>query len=74
MRLRLLLAGALVGLVPASLMGIIAGAVYGPVLEFAISSTGLLAGAVAAFWLGRTAFQAPLKRWLARDPRLLQDR
>jgi uncharacterized membrane protein YdjX (TVP38/TMEM64 family) len=50
---------ALVGVVPASLLGIAAGAVYGIALGFALSASGVMAGALGAFWLARS-FARPL--------------
>jgi uncharacterized membrane protein YdjX (TVP38/TMEM64 family) len=50
---------ALVGVVPASLLGVAAGAVYGIVLGFALSAFGVMAGALGAFWLARS-FARPL--------------
>jgi uncharacterized membrane protein YdjX (TVP38/TMEM64 family) len=45
------------GLVPASLVGMAAGAAYGPVTGFIVAACGLMAGALAAFGLSRTAFR-----------------
>jgi uncharacterized membrane protein YdjX (TVP38/TMEM64 family) len=50
---------ALVGVVPASLLGIAAGAIYGIALGFALSASGVMVGALGAFWLARS-FARPL--------------
>jgi uncharacterized membrane protein YdjX (TVP38/TMEM64 family) len=51
----------MVGMVPAGLLAFATGAVYGPIVGFAISALGLLVGAAMAFRLSRS--------WLA--PRLI---
>ena len=73
----LLLAGAQVliaasGVLPASIVGIVAGAAYGLPLGFALSAAGTLAGAMVAFWLSRSVFRPAILRVLRRRPRLQQ--
>jgi uncharacterized membrane protein YdjX (TVP38/TMEM64 family) len=50
------------GIVPASLVGIAAGALFGVADGFAISAAGLLFGALAAFGLSRSAFRGRVER------------
>lgn len=50
------------GIVPASLVGMAAGALFGVAGGFAISTAGLLLGALAAFGLSRSAFRALVER------------
>ena len=64
------LAIAVSGVLPASLLGMAAGAVYGVGLGFAISATGTLAGAWIAFRLARSLFRGRVERLLADRPRL----
>ena len=54
------------GVVPASLMGVMAGAVYGIVLGFALAGCATMAGAVLSFWLSRSVFRSVVQRVLAR--------
>ena len=58
------------GAMPASLLGIAAGAVYGVVPGFLLAASGCLAGAVIAFALSRSLFRAAIERLLARHGRL----
>jgi uncharacterized membrane protein YdjX (TVP38/TMEM64 family) len=58
------------GIVPASLLGMAAGAVYGIGLGFAVSAAGTLAGAWLAFRLARSLFRGRVERLLADRPRL----
>jgi uncharacterized membrane protein YdjX (TVP38/TMEM64 family) len=51
------------GVIPASLLGISAGAAYGVVIGFLIAASGTMVGAVAAFWLSRSVFR-PYIAWL----------
>jgi uncharacterized membrane protein YdjX (TVP38/TMEM64 family) len=51
---------ALVGFLPASLLGIAAGAVYGVKLGFGLASVGLLVGAEISFVLTRSGFRKTL--------------
>ena len=50
------------GIVPASLVGMAAGALFGIADGFAISTTGLLLGALAAFGLSRSTLRALIER------------
>jgi uncharacterized membrane protein YdjX (TVP38/TMEM64 family) len=50
------------GVVPASLVGMAAGALFGVGGGFAISSVGILVGALGAFGLSRSAFRPLLER------------
>jgi len=50
------------GIVPASLVGMAAGALFGVAGGFAIAASGLLLGALAAFGLSRSAFRALVER------------
>lgn len=61
---------ALAGLVPASLLGIAAGAVYGVGLGFGLATTGILLGAAIAFALARSALRPAIAGALARSKRL----
>ncbi|UMY19160.1 VTT domain-containing protein [Methylobacterium organophilum] len=47
------------GLLPASLIGVLAGALYGPVLGFALASVGTIAGAWLSFALARHLKPSP---------------
>ena len=58
------------GVLPASVVGVAAGAVYGIVLGFALSGVSLMLGAAAAFELGRTLLRPWAARLLSRRPRL----
>lgn len=55
---------ALIGFLPASLLGLAAGAVYGVKLGFGLAATGLLLGAAVAFILARSAFRPVIIRLL----------
>ena len=57
---------ALSGVIPASILGVAAGAAYGFFGGFAISASGVMAGALAAFWLSRSAFRPMIARYLHR--------
>jgi uncharacterized membrane protein YdjX (TVP38/TMEM64 family) len=61
---------ALVGILPASLLGIAAGAVYGISLGFITSGIGVMAGALIAFALSRSAFRPLIAGFLGRRARL----
>lgn len=61
---------ALSGAMPASLLGIAAGAVYGVVPGFLLAALGSLAGAVIAFALSRSLFRPAIERALTRHGRL----
>ncbi|MGC9270522.1 TVP38/TMEM64 family protein [Acidiphilium sp.] len=57
---------ALVGFLPASLLGLAAGAVYGVALGFGLAAIGILLGAGMAFWLARSALRPAIVRLVAR--------
>jgi len=57
---------AVVGFLPASLLGIAAGAIYGIGLGFGLATAGLLLGAGIAFGLARTALRPTIGHLLAR--------
>ncbi len=57
---------AMVGLVPASLLGIAAGGVYGVVLGFVLAATGTLVGGWMSFMLARSLLRPWVERLLAR--------
>ena len=61
---------ALIGILPASLLGLAAGAVYGIALGFGLSAIGVLLGAAIAFVLARSALRPAIARRLARDGHL----
>lgn len=58
------------GILPASLLGMAAGAVYGVGVGFTLSSAGTLAGAWIAFHLARSLFRGRVERMLLGRPRL----
>jgi uncharacterized membrane protein YdjX (TVP38/TMEM64 family) len=58
------------GVLPASLLGIGAGAVYGLVPGFLLAAVSTLVGAVLAFLLSRSAFRPAVEGLCARRPRL----
>ena len=58
------------GVLPASLLGIAAGALYGVAAGFAVAAGGTLAGAVLAFGLARSLLRPFVARLLAHRPRL----
>ncbi len=58
------------GVLPASLLGIAAGALYGVAVGFAVAAGGTLAGAVLAFGLARSLLRPLVARLLSRRPRL----
>jgi uncharacterized membrane protein YdjX (TVP38/TMEM64 family) len=61
---------ALSGILPASLLGIAAGTIYGVVPGLALAAISTLAGAMLAFLLSRSAFRPAIERLCARKPRL----
>jgi uncharacterized membrane protein YdjX (TVP38/TMEM64 family) len=61
---------ALIGILPASLLGIAAGAVYGVFSGFVASAIGLVAGAVIAFALSRSAFRPMIAKLVGESRRL----
>ena len=56
---------ALIGILPASLLGLAAGAVYGIALGFGLSAIGVLLGAAIAFVLARSALRPTIAQRLA---------
>ncbi len=61
---------ALVGFLPASLLGLAAGAVYGVKLGFLLAAAGVLTGAALAFILARSAFRPDIARIIEGRARL----
>lgn len=57
---------AMIGVIPASLLGIAAGAVYGLPMGFALSAIGTLVGGWLAFRLARSLLRSWVERLLAR--------
>jgi uncharacterized membrane protein YdjX (TVP38/TMEM64 family) len=58
------------GAVPASLLCVVAGAVYGLIPGFALATLGSLLGAVVAFGLSRCLFRSAIERLVLRHGRL----
>ncbi|MBV8132074.1 MAG: TVP38/TMEM64 family protein [Alphaproteobacteria bacterium] len=58
------------GVLPASLLGVAAGAIYGLVPGFSLAAASTLAGALFSFFLSRSLFRATVERLAARRPRL----
>lgn len=58
------------GILPASLLGLAAGAVYGVANGFALAASSSLFGAYLAFRLSRSLFRPLIESYLARRPRL----
>lgn len=58
------------GALPASLLGVAAGAIYGLVPGFALAALGSLMGAVIAFGLSRSLFRPVVERLVSRHGRL----
>lgn len=58
------------GILPASLVGIVAGALYGLVPGFAIAAASLLVGALLTFGLSRSLFRSIVDGLLPNRPRL----
>jgi uncharacterized membrane protein YdjX (TVP38/TMEM64 family) len=61
---------AMAGIVPASLVGMAAGALFGVADGFAISTAGLLLGALAAFGLSRSTLRALVERAMTDTSRV----
>jgi uncharacterized membrane protein YdjX (TVP38/TMEM64 family) len=61
---------ALIGILPASLLGLAAGAVYGVALGFGLSAIGIMLGAAIAFALTRSALRPAIAHKLAANQRL----
>jgi uncharacterized membrane protein YdjX (TVP38/TMEM64 family) len=58
------------GILPASLLGVAAGVIYGLVPGFALSAVSIWAGALLSFFLSRSLFRATIERLAVRRPRL----
>jgi uncharacterized membrane protein YdjX (TVP38/TMEM64 family) len=58
------------GILPASLTGVAAGALYGIWLGFGLAAVGTLLGAALAFWLSRSLFRPLAQRFLRRRPQM----
>jgi uncharacterized membrane protein YdjX (TVP38/TMEM64 family) len=58
------------GVLPASLLGVAAGALYGPLVGFALTALGTLGGAWLAFVLARSAWRPVIARQVHRRQRL----
>lgn len=58
------------GILPASMLGVAAGMLYGLPAGFAVSGVSTLAGAVLAFGLSRSVLRPAVVKLLARRPRL----
>ena len=61
---------ALSGILPASMICVLAGATYGFGFGFAIAALGTMAGAILAFVLSRSFFRVTIERLLSRHKRL----
>jgi len=61
---------ALSGILPASLLGIAAGTIYGLPLGFLLAAASTIAGAILAFMLSRSTFRPAIERFCAQRPRL----
>lgn len=59
---------ALVGFLPASLLGLVAGVIYGPLLGFMLSAFGVIFGALGTFWLARSFLRDVILRLASRQP------
>jgi uncharacterized membrane protein YdjX (TVP38/TMEM64 family) len=58
------------GILPASLLGVGAGAIYGLVPGFLLAAASTLAGALLSFFVSRSLFRATVERLASRRPRL----
>jgi uncharacterized membrane protein YdjX (TVP38/TMEM64 family) len=58
------------GILPSSLLGVAAGAIYGLVPGFLLAGISVMRGAVLAFFLSRSLFRPTVERLAARRPRL----
>ena len=58
------------GVLPASLVGMAAGAIYGLVSGFLLAAASTLAGALLSFFFSRSLFRAAVERLAIRRPRL----
>jgi len=59
------------GVLPASLVGVAAGTLYGPWIGFGLAAAGTLLGAILAFWFSRSLFRPWVVRLLRRRPQAL---
>jgi uncharacterized membrane protein YdjX (TVP38/TMEM64 family) len=58
------------GILPASLLGVAAGAIYGLVPGFLLAAVSTMAGAILSFCLSRSLFRPIIEDLVARRPRL----
>jgi uncharacterized membrane protein YdjX (TVP38/TMEM64 family) len=58
------------GVLPASVLGVVAGTIYGLVPGFLLAAVSTMAGAVLAFFLSRSLFRPAVERLVASSPRL----
>jgi uncharacterized membrane protein YdjX (TVP38/TMEM64 family) len=58
------------GILPASLLGVAAGGIYGFVLGSVLAAVSTIGGAVVAFFLSRSLFRPNVERLIATRPRL----
>jgi uncharacterized membrane protein YdjX (TVP38/TMEM64 family) len=58
------------GVLPASLLAVAAGAIYGFLRGFLLAATAILVGAILSFFLSRSLFRPAVERLTARRPRL----
>jgi uncharacterized membrane protein YdjX (TVP38/TMEM64 family) len=58
------------GILPASLLGIAAGGIYGLIPGFVLAAVSTMTGAVAAFFLSRSLFRLTVERLIASRPRI----
>jgi uncharacterized membrane protein YdjX (TVP38/TMEM64 family) len=56
----------LIGVLPGSLLGLVAGAIYGIALGFCTSAVGIFAGAMVAFGLSRSTLRPVIIRFLSK--------
>jgi uncharacterized membrane protein YdjX (TVP38/TMEM64 family) len=56
------------GILPASLLGVVAGAIYGFVPGFFLAAVSTMAGAMIAFFLSRSLFRPTVERVVATRP------
>lgn len=54
---------AMIGFLPASLLGLAAGAIYGVTLGFGLAAFGVMMGAVGTFWLARSILRDSMVRF-----------
>jgi uncharacterized membrane protein YdjX (TVP38/TMEM64 family) len=58
------------GILPASLLAVAAGGIYGLVPGFVLAAVSTMAGALVAFFLSRSLFRPAIERLMANRPRL----